>query len=291
MKKALNTKRVVLIDTLAVITAVFLAIAIKSLLPADVNVEDFDSRLVNLIGFPAVAILYFIIIYVHCIMVMQYFGKKSNLSKQQIGVRFGSVFAAMYLFGMQEVVVEASPFNEWGLLFMRYQFIIGITDAIPVLLLCLATSYLILNKNNSPEIIDHLKLGDKIKTVSLITVTFFIQRAIGYETGLVNSNAASFPIPTYLWTALFGLVLGLSYVVLYPVFSKTNFSLLQPFQIAVLTIGINWILFNSFIGLIFQDVMGQMLFRTGIDIAVLYATSLCAQLFFYSTDKTNDNRR
>ena len=157
MKKAMRTKRVILINTLAVITAVFLAIAIKSLLPADVNVEDFDSMLVNVLGFPAVAILYFIFIYVHCILVMQYFGKQSNLSNRQVGIRFGSVFAAMYLFGMQEVVVEASPFNEWGLPFIRYQFIIGITDALPVLLLCLATSYLILNEKKLPTVSTILK--------------------------------------------------------------------------------------------------------------------------------------
>lgn len=279
MKTSGGMKRSVLISTVGVFSAVALAIMIKSLLPAEVNVDDFDSMLVTRLGFPLVAVLYFIIVYAHSIIVMQYFGRQSSFTKKQIGSRFGSVFAALYFFGMQEVVVEASPFDEWGLPFVRYQFIIGITDALPVLLLCMTVAYWIFRDKKVSPNTNQLNKSDCMIIVASVTVTFLLQRTIGYETGLVNSNAGRFSLPVYSWTALFGVVLGTSYVLLYPLFNKPKGRLKLPFQIAVLTIGLNWILFNSFIGLIFQGVMGQMLLRTGMDVAVFFATVQGVQIY------------
>ena len=270
--KAVSTKRVVIINTVAIVCAVALAIIIKAFLPANVNAADFDSALVKLFGFPAVAVIYFVVLFLHCVVVMQYFGKKSTLTKLQIGFRFGLVFAALYLFGMQEVVVEASPYNEWGIAFIKYQFFIGITDALPALLLCLLVSNFTLNNNKTSGSIQLLNMVQRIKLVTLVCLLFLIQRAIGYETGIIVSNSAAFPIPTYLWTIIFGIVLGLSYVFLYPIFAKGQSNALLSFHIVVIAIGINWILFNSFIGLIFSGAIQQMLLRTGIDIAVLYLT-------------------
>lgn len=285
MNEAISTKRVVIINTLVIIFAVILAIVIKSFLPADVNVEDFDSTIVKLIGFPAVATLYFVILYLHCVMVVHYFGKKSKLPKLQIGLRFGIVFASLYLFGMQEVIVETSPYKEWGLSFVRYQFFIGITDALPALLLCLVTSYFIINDKNTSSPTQFLNLMEKIKIVTLVTITFLIQRAIGYETGMIGSNSSAFPIPTYLWTIVFGFVLGLSYVYLYPILFRGQSESLISLQIVVITIGGNWILFNSFIGLIFSGVMSQMILRTGIDVSVFHLTVVIVHKYFIKADR------
>lgn len=279
MDKKIGLKRIIISNMLIVLGASILAIVIKSTLPADVNVEDFDSTLVKLIGFPAVATLYFIVLYSHCVMVIQYFGKKSKLSKLQIGFRFGVVFALIYIFGMQEVVVEASPFDEWGFSFVKYQFFIGITDALPAFLLCMASSYFTLNDGFSIKQKHLLSIMDKINIVIFVTLTFLIQRAIGYEIGFVDSNISTFPVPTYLWTIIFGIILGLSYLYLYPIFSKEQDIFILPFKIVVLTIGVNWIVFNSFIGLIFDGVMVQMLFRTGIDILVFYLSVVIVHMW------------
>lgn len=254
-------------------------------MPANVNAKDFDSVLVKFLGFPAVAVIYFVILFLHCVMVVQYFGKKSNLTKLQIGLRFGIVFAAIYLFGMQEVVVEASPYEEWGLEFIRYQFFIGITDAMPAFLLCLVVSKFALTDKNTSGSMQLLNMGDRIKLVTLVALSFLIQRAIGYETGIVVSDSATFPIPTYLWTIIFGVVLGLSYVFLYPIFAKGQSNALLSFQIVVIAIGLNWILFNSFIGLIFSGAMQQMLLRTGIDITLLYLTTIIIHKCFIKIDR------
>ncbi|GGM20911.1 hypothetical protein GCM10011351_03460 [Paraliobacillus quinghaiensis] len=283
-ERIISVKRVIVINALAIIVAALIAIFFHAIVPADVNLEDFDSIFVKLFGFPVVAVFYFVLLFLHCVIVMRYFGKRSSITKLQIGFRFGTVFAVLYLVGMQEVVVEASPFNEWGLAFVNYQFLMGISDAIPALLLCIVTAYFTLSKKNTSSSWQLLNLIEKIKVVALITITFLIARTVGYETGVIGSNIATFPIPTYLWTIVFGVVLGWCYTVLYPIFSSGQNKFLLSYKLVVLTIGINWIIFNSFIGLIFSGVMLQLLVRCGIDIAVLFITSIIIQKYFLKSD-------
>ena len=133
-------------------------------MPAGVNAEKFDSVFVKLLGFPVVAASYFVLLFTHCVVVMRYFGKQSNVPKLQIGIRFGLAFAILYFFGMQEVAVEVSPFREWSL-----------------------------------------------------------------------------------------------------------------------TIGVNWIMFNSFIGLILSGVMSQMLLRSGIDVAIFFLSGIVISKYFVKT--------
>ncbi|MDG5790160.1 hypothetical protein QA612_22225 [Evansella sp. AB-P1] len=284
-EKVISVKRVLIINTLAIIVASAMAIIVHAIVPGDVNVDDFDSIFVKLFGFPIVAVSYFVLLFLHCVIVMRYFGKRSSMTNLQIGFRFGTVFAALYLFGMQEVVVEASPFNEWGLAFVSYQFFMGISDAIPALLLCVVTAYFTLSNKNTANSRQILNLIEKTKVVALITITFLIARAIGYETGMIGSNIDTFPIPTYLWTIVFGVMLGCCFTILYPIFASGQNKFLLSYKLVVITIGINWILFNSFIGLIFSGEMNQMLLRSGIDIAVVFLTSLIIQKYFLKSDK------
>lgn len=283
-EKVISTKRVVVINTLAIIFAVAIAIIAHAIVPGDVNVEDFDSVFVKLLGFPVVAVFYFVLLFLHCMIVMRYFGKRAGMTKLQIGLRFGTVFAALYFFGMQEVVVEASPFNEWGFAFVSYQFFNGISDAIPALLLCVVTAYFTLSNKNTSSSEQILNKIEKIKVVALVTITFLIARTIGYETGIIASNSNTFPIPCYLWTIVFGIVLGCCYVVLYPIFAKGQNKALLSTKLVVLTIGVSWIIFNIFIGLILSGVMLQMLLRSAIDVAVFFITSIIIQKYFLKTD-------
>lgn len=283
-EKVFSTKRVVIINTLAIIFAAAIAIIVHAVMPAGVNGEDFDSVFVKLFGFPVVAVSYFVLLFLHCAIVVQYFGKQSSMTKLQIGFRFGIAFAALYFFGMQEVVVEASPFKEWGFAFVSYQFFMGISDAIPALLLCVVIAYFTLSNMNASYSGQMFNIVEKIKVVALITITFFIERTIGYETGIITSNCNTYPIPCYLWTILFGIVLGCCYAALYPIFAKGQNKLFLSTKLVVITIGINWIIFNSFIGLILSGVMQQMLLRSGTDVAVFFFTSITIQKYFVKPD-------
>ncbi|MCD8502524.1 MAG: hypothetical protein LRY71_13770 [Bacillaceae bacterium] len=286
-EKVISRKRVVMINVLAILFATAIAIIAHAVVPGDVNVEDFDSVLVKILGFPVVAVSYFVLVFLHCAMVMRYFGKRSSMKNMQIGFRFGIVFAALYLIGMQEVVVEASPYGEWGLGFVTYQFFMGISDALPAFLLCVVIAhYTLSNKNASSE--QTLNLIDKTKAVALITITLLIVRAIGYETGMIDSNIDTFPIPSYLWTVVFGIVLGCCYTILYPIFASRQNSYLLSTKLTILAIGVNWIIFNSFIGLIFSGVMHQMLLRSGIDVVVFFFSSIILHKYVFKTNLSDN---
>lgn len=282
-EKVISKKRVIFVNTLVILVATAIAIIIHAIVPGDVNAEDFDSVLVKLLGFPVVAVSYFVLLFLHCAIVMRYFGKRSSMTNMQIGFRFGIVFAALYLIGMQEVVVEASPYSEWGLGFVTYQFFMGISDALPALLLCVVIAhYTLINKNASSG--QTLNLIDKTKAVALIAITLLTVRATGYETGMLDSNIDTFPIPSYLWTGVFGIVLGCCYTTLYPIFATGQNKYLLSTKLVVLTIGVNWIIFNSFIGLIFSGVMPQMFLRSGIDIAAFFVSSIILQKYVFKTN-------
>jgi len=264
----------VMLSILAIIFATAIAIIIHAVMPAGVNAERFDSVFVKLYGFPIVSVFYFVVLFLHCVVTMRFFGKGSNIPKLQIGLRFGVAFAVLYFFGMQEVVIEVSPFKEWGRDFVNYQFFMGAGDAIPVLLLCGTVAYLALENTNTYKFIQRLNRAEKIKAVALIAVAFLMERAIGYETGIITSSCYTYPVPCYIWTIIFGVVLGCSYLVLYPVFAKEQNKLLLSVKLVVLTIGVNWIIFNSFIGLIFSGFMPQLLLRSGLDVTVLFLSSI-----------------
>lgn len=279
-----SVKKVIIVNTLAIILAVSIAILLHAIMPADVNPENFDGVFVRLLGFPVVSVCYFTLLFTYCVVLMRYFGKQSYIPKLQIGIRFGLAFALLYFFGMQEVSVETSPFREWGVAFVTYQFFMGLGDAIPALLLCVIVAYFTFDGRNARFTVQTLSRMEKIKVIVLITIVFFTERVIGYETGIISSNCSTNPIPCYIWTVLFGIVLGCCYVILYPVLAREQNRLLLSIKLAVLTIGINWIIFNSFIGLIFSGFMSQMLFRSSIDVALFFLSCTVISKYFIKPD-------
>ncbi len=284
IEKVASVNKAIIVNTIAIILAASTAIIVHAVVPAGVNAENFDSVFVKLLGFPVVAASYFVVLFTHCVVVMGYIGRQSNVPKLQIGIRFGLAFAILYFFGMQEVVVEVSPFREWGFAFVSYQFFMGVGDAIPVLLLCVTVAYFTLDNASICLPVQTLSRTEKIKVVALITVAFLTERVIGYETGIITSNCNTYPIPCYIWTILFGIVLGCCYVVLYPVLAKEQNKLLLSIKLVILTIGVNWIMFNSFIGLILSGVMSQMLLRSGIDVAIFFLSCIVISKYFVKPD-------
>lgn len=266
--------KAVLLNITVIVLMSALAIIAHAVLPAPVDDLDFDSVLVQFFGFPFVAVSYFLLLFTHCALVLHFYGRHANCSRLEVGIRFGAAFALLYLVAMQEVVVEATPFSTWGYDYVSYQFFMGLGDALPVFFLCLIIAYFSLHQEGSTTPKYSLDRERKILIITSVAVTFLGQRSIGYHTGLIESNVAVFPLPTYLWTLLFGLTLGYICCLLFPVFAVTEKISLLSLRLAVITIGMNWIIFNSFIGLIFSGAMPQMLLRSIIDTAVLFLTFL-----------------
>ena len=271
--KCISTKRVIIIQTVLILFSALFAIIVHALLPATVDVVKFDSIFVKWFGFPAVAVFYFILLFTQCAMVVRYIGMRADATKLQTGIRFGIAFAMIYVFGMQEVVVEGSSFSNWGLGFIKYQFIIGIGDGIPAILLCLFIAYFTLDYSEKSKAIHKFQMTKSIKIIAIIAIAILMERTIGYETGFISSDISAYPVPCYMWTGFFGILMGYIYVILNPLlaFEKKQYSIPLRF---IATIGVNWMIFNSFIGLIAKGAMPQMILRSGLDVAVLFLASI-----------------
>lgn len=282
-----NVKRNI-INIVVVLGASIIAILVHALMPspgAAVNVSDFDSVLVKQFGFPIVASAYFVVLYVHILLIIKYFVPKSTLSNKEIGIRYGSAFGLMYLVGMQEVVVSASPFDTYGFGFVIYQFFIGLGDAIPVLILCLIVTSI--NKRrlvSEKEPIKH-KIKADIIVVAVVAIVFFVQRTIGYLVGYIESEIQEYPVPVLVWTIIFGVVLGVMHLIIRPIYNDKN-NTKKIIQIVVLSIGVNWIWFNCFIGLILDGMFLKMLSRSLIDVVFVTFSCLAADVVI-----TKKNRR
>lgn len=264
-----------IIGIMSVLVAAIIAIAVHVLLPspgATLDVSEFDGIAVHLFGFPIVASIYFVILYLHILWVIRFFAPKSYLSNREIGIRYGLIFGFMYLVGMQEVVVSASPCDTYGLSFVVYQFFIGLGDAIPVMILCLLVSAIEKKKSDIEKIIIKNNIRKNIVLVFTVAIIFFIERTLGYVVGYLDSDIREYPVPVLVWTFIFGVVLGGMYLILRPIYNQEN-KTKKVFYIMLFTIGINWIWFNCFMGLILDGLFVKMFFRSLLD--VLFVMIAC----------------
>ena len=275
--KFLSVKWLIIMNTVLILLSSIFAIIVHALMPASADITDFDSILVKWFGFPAVATFYFIILFTQCALAVRFIGARADVSKFQIGIRFGISFAMIYILGMQEVVIEGSPFSTWGLDFVKYQFINGIGDGIPAVLLCFAIAYFTLSKRERSKPIHKLKFTECLKAIVIFAIAIFTERAIGYQVGIITSDIATFPVQCYIWTGLLGILIGYIYVLLYPLFVFNRNKTLS----FIVTIGLNWMIFNIFIGLIMKGTMPQMVIRSGLDIVMMFVASIVVDKYIF----------
>lgn len=276
--RCMGVKRLIIMNTGFILFSVIFAIFVHALLPASVDITQFDSIFVKWFGFPAAATFYFILLFTQCTLAVRYIGVRADVSKSQIGLRFGAAFSMMYILGMQEVVIKGSSFSTWGLGFVKYQFIMGIGDGIPTILLCLAVAFFTFSDSKNSKPMHNLKITKCLKVIAIFAIAIFVVRTIGYETGLIRSEIESYPVPCYIWTGLLGILMGYIYVILYPLLVLGTKQYSAPLRF-IATIGVNWMIFNSFIGLIMKGTMLQMILRSGIDVAVLFLASTAADKY------------
>lgn len=270
----ISTKSIIVISILTIFCSAAFTIIVHAILPASVNVKQLDSILVMLFGFPVVAVSYFLVLYTQCTVAVRYICNRTQVSNLQTGIRFGLSFGFIYLLGMQEVIVELSPFKTYGFDFIKYQLFMGIGDAIPVFVLCIVIALFTIKNDAEVTPVQNMGRVESLCAVSIIAIIFLIERTIGYETGIVHSNCDTYTVPCYIWTALFGIILGCIYTILYPVLSSSSNRkwIHVPIRF-ILIIGVNWIIFNGFIGLIMKGAMPQVLLRSGLDVIILFIAS------------------
>ena len=250
----------------AVVVAAAIAILTHAALPSDLDGVPFSGVLINTLGFEVVAVGYFLLVFSHCTWVVARFGPWLNLSRLQTGLRIGLSFALLYMLGMQEVVVEASPFADWGAWFVWFQLLMGLGDGLAVTVLCLLAARILFSGKHQGRKGPLFRRPDRW-TMVLVTLLFFAQRMIRMTGNLIDHNLGRYPVQTMVWTLVFGMALGFACSQLLP--DGREFDVPGALRIGVLAVGLNWMIYNSFIGMIFEATMVPMLLRSGIDAAVL----------------------
>lgn len=176
------------------------------------------------------------------------------------GLRYGTSISLLWLFAMLEGVAlfGNAIINE---------FVIGLSDAIPVFLMGILLSLSISIKGRGSEL-KRLTLSQKILAVCVFTGVFFIGRYVAYFTGVIQSGHQTSPFYTLLWTLLMGACIGVACILLgnpgNALFLKRGAA-----KFSILFFGVNWATFLIFMPLLFSGFIIDVMSRIILDILLV----------------------
>ena len=149
----------------------------------------------------------------------------------------------------------------------------GRGDAVPAFLLCVILC--LLHCAPSADVPGgRIFCKDNFIRIMCIAAAFFVWRMIGYFTGIVDNEMSIYPVPVVIWTFIFGAFIGFGYCLINYSFKNRGRKVVRLF----LTIGVNWIWFNCYIGLIAAHTFGLMVLRAGADVLAILIGSLLSEL-------------
>ncbi len=175
------------------------------------------------------------------------------------GIRYGSAIALLWLFAMMEGVsiFGNSIINE---------FVVGLSDAIPVLLMCILLSLLEAKKGADARL-EPLTLNQKITSIFIFLLIFSSVRYMAYFTHVIKSGYRTSPYNTFLWTILMGVCIGEVCILLGN--AGNNLSLKRrALKFGGLFFGFNWAAFLIFMPLLFSGYFIDILIRIFLDILI-----------------------
>lgn len=176
------------------------------------------------------------------------------------GLRYGTAISLLWLFAMLEGVAlfGNAIINE---------FIVGLSDAIPVFLMGILLSLSIAKKGKNSEL-KQLTLGQKILAVCVFTGVFFIGRYVAYFTGVIQSGHQTSPFYMFLWTLLMGTCIGVACILLENP-GNALFLKRRAAKFSILFFGVNWATFLFFMPLLFSGFIIDVLSRIILDILIV----------------------
>lgn len=156
----------------------------------------------------------------------------------------------------------------------------GLGDAIPVIILCVLVCGLTKMDIGAKKSKNKNKVQETKIIFVVISMLFFIERVVGYYVGYIDNEFQEYPIPVLIWTLAFGMVMGGIYVLLSPIYENMKGDT-KIIQLLVWSVGVNWVWFNCFMGLILKGLFLKMFLRGGMDILVITIACMITRHFFY----------
>lgn len=181
----------------------------------------------------------------------------SGLAK---GLRYGSAIALLWLFAM----LEGVPLFGHAVI---NEFVVGLSDAIPVLVMGALLGWLIVKKGQPAEP-PGLTLKQKLLAVGVFSVIFVCGRYAAYSMEVIRSGLHTSPYHTFMWTLLMGACIGMTYILLGP--AAHTFSIRRSAAVfGCCLFGVNWAVFLVFMPLLFSGFLTDVMFRIIIDILLV----------------------
>lgn len=259
MNSTRTTIRNVVVSLLVLLLCVMTTILLHAILPAKVSEASLDGALVRRFGFPMIATLYFAVLYAQCTLVLFGFRKDLADGRARTGLLIGTSYALLYMAGMQEIIIDAGSLQVWNKDYVIYQLLIGLGDAIPVILLNVIICRLLCGRGEKAE--------RRVDTGALLNAMVFAVivgtlRLLESKADVIQNCYSAYPWPVSVWGYALGLAFGISYGLIGNITGKRN-------SFMLLGLGVNWIIFNSFIGVIKKGALLDALLRGVLDIGAV----------------------
>jgi hypothetical protein len=241
-------------------------------LPVKMATASFEySALVKAIGLPLSATLYLLIAF----GVLASLFYRNQLCSPTVpfvaGARFGVAIALLYIWGILETsAITGSP--------VLAEFLGSLADAFPILGLGLLLGRFAAPKNAPPRAQSVKKppmvpfFRGTVLPVGLIFAAFLAGRYFAYVVVGITSGYQSRPLPTLVWTLGMGLWIGIMYLLFSPN-AVSRSPLKKALWFGLCLFGINWLIFNLFMGVIFTVSFSDLVLRCLID-AFMVSTAI-----------------
>jgi hypothetical protein len=193
------------------------------------------------------------------------------------GLRFGSAVGLMWLVGMLEgVSLFGNPILN--------EFLIGLSDAIPVLVMCLLLGKFVAARTTG-EFEYQATSGRWVLAIMIIASVYTGGRYIAYLTGVIGSGTQSFPLETFLWTLGMGISIGVAWVLVgHRLISASPLRTAVVFGVCIF--GFTWFAFLIFIPLLFAGTLLDILTRIALDIVLVTLAVYGITTLGLSTEKS-----
>ncbi len=189
----------------------------------------------------------------------------------QKGLAFGIAFSLLWFVFLFEPVPYV--FDQSLMEFLSYPFV----DGAVLLMLGLLLGRFMGTDNLEAK---KIRLSYKVVIVTAVTLFFSIPRYINYSIFNEYSSFDTKPFLTMGWTVAGGISIGIVYLLLRPGITIQS-KLLKSLYFGLVVIGIDLILFNCFIPLVFDQSVWGSISRAMKDIIPITAGVYTAEIFIH----------
>ncbi|HYF78138.1 MAG TPA: hypothetical protein VD973_13440 [Symbiobacteriaceae bacterium] len=257
---------------LIVLVTTFVSLVLHVQVPtASPITDDRLTELARSLSFVGVVILFFLVAYYLIASVFLRYESKMSGAKYERGLTFGLLVGGIWWLGMIEAVFAL------GTDFVT-EALTGLFDLIPIVVLCLLLSAFMVEDQRTIGR-ERFDARSALVNAAVFLVIVVGGRVMRYFWGIGGHYLENIGLAV-LWTAMFALVISLSYTAL----SRAGFLARSPLKSALhftfVLFGVHYALFVYFVPLIFKGLFVTVSIGFGYDLLFVFLSSLTSYWMF-----------